>query len=102
MTLPVPLAPPAPPSDAVLLERIAAGEHRALWELSKRHGAALREMAFGLVHDVTTAERAVQAAFQEVRYQAARFDPAHFPVLGWLMEVTRTVALERRSVAGQL
>jgi DNA-directed RNA polymerase specialized sigma24 family protein len=83
----------------VLLERIAAGEERALWELSTRHAAALRELAFGLVHDTAAAERAVQTAFQEVRYQAAHFDPAHFPVQRWLMEITRAAALEHRGVA---
>ena len=91
--------PPHPPSDVALLERIAAGEHRALWELSTRHAATLREMAFSLVHDAAAAERAVQTAFKEVRYQAAHFDPAHFPVLTWLLEMTRAAALEYRSVA---
>lgn len=91
--------PPHPPSDVALLERIAAGEHRALWELSTRHAATLREMAFGLLHDTAAAERAVQTAFREVRYQAVHFDPAHFPVLTWLMEMTRAAALEYRSVA---
>lgn len=84
-------------SDVALLERIAAGDERALWELSARHGVALRELAFGLVHDAALAERAVQGAFQEVRYQAGHFDPAHFPVLRWLVELTRAVALEQRS-----
>src|SRR5689334_6369692 len=101
MTPPLPPLPPrAPsPSDVVLLEGVAAGDQRALWELSTRHGTALREMAFGLVHDAVAADRAVQAAFQEVRYQAAHFDPAHFPVLRWLMEMTRAAALEQGSVA---
>jgi hypothetical protein len=54
------------------------------------------------VHDTTAADRAVQAAFREVRYQSAHFDPAHFPVLRWLMEVTRTAALEHRSIASEL
>jgi hypothetical protein len=88
-----------PSSDVVLLERIAAGDNTALWELSTRHTAALRELAFGLLHDAAAAERAVQTAFQEVRFQAAHFDPAHFPVLRWLMEMTRAAALEDRGVA---
>ena len=90
---------PTPLSDVVLLELIAAGEQRGLWELSTRYSGALRELAFGLVHDGAAAERAVQVAFQEVRYQAAQFDPAHFPVRRWLMEITRAAALEQRSVA---
>jgi DNA-directed RNA polymerase specialized sigma24 family protein len=83
----------------VLLERVAAGDQHALWELSIRHGAALREAAFSVVHDAVAADRAVQSAFQEVRYQAAHFDPAHFPVRRWLMEMTRAAALEQGSVA---
>ena len=84
-----------PASDTALLEQIAAGDRTALWELCTRHGAALRAVAFTMLHDAADAERAVQAAFQEVRYEAGRFDPAHFPVLSWLTEVTRTAALAR-------
>jgi DNA-directed RNA polymerase specialized sigma24 family protein len=102
MALPVGVVAPEssaqPPSDVALLERIAAGETQALWELSTRHAAALRELALALVHDVAAADRVVQTVFQEVRYQAAHFDPAHFPVLRWLMEMTRAAALEDRAV----
>lgn len=89
-----------PVSDTALLEQIAAGDSKALWELCTRHGAALRAVAFALLHDAAAAERAVQAAFQEVRYEAGRFDPAHFPVLSWLTEVTRASALARAHPPG--
>lgn len=89
----MPLLRNTPPSDVALLEGIAAGDTKALWELCTRHGATLRAVAFGIVHDAAAAERAVQAAFEEVRYEAGRFDPAHFPVLLWLAEVTRDAAL---------
>ena len=89
-----------PISDTALLEQIAAGDGKALWELCTRHGATLRAIAFAILHDAAAAERAVQAAFQEVRYEAGRFDPAHFPVLSWLTEVTRTAALAGAHPAG--
>lgn len=89
-----------PPSDTALLEQIAAGDSKALWELCTRHGAALRAVAFAILHDAAAAERAVQSTFQEVRYEAGRFDPAHFPVLSWLTEVTRTAALARAHPSG--
>ena len=87
-----------PQSDVALLERVAAGDLRALWELSVRHSISLRALAFGILHDPVDAEQVVQAAFREVRYEAARFDPAHFPVFGWLEELTRVGALQRSRV----
>jgi len=87
-----------PESDVALLERVAAGDIRALWELSVRHSMNLRALAFGILHDPVDAEQVVQAAFREVRYEAARFDPAHFPVFGWLAELTRIGALQRSRV----
>ena len=81
-------------SDSALLERVAAGDLRALWELSARHALDLRALAFGILHDPVAAEQVVQATFREVRYEAARFDPAHFPVFGWLEELTRVGALQ--------
>jgi len=85
-------------SDIALLERVAAGDIRALWELSVRHSLSLRALAFGILHDPVDAEQVVQATFREVRYEAARFDPAHFPVFGWLSELTRVGALHRSRV----
>ena len=87
-----------PESDIALLERVAAGDIRALWELSVRHSLSLRALAFGILHDPIDAEQVVQATFREVRYEAARFDPAHFPVFGWLAELTRVGALHRSRV----
>jgi RNA polymerase sigma-70 factor, ECF subfamily len=81
-----------------LLERVAGGDVRALWELSARHALSLRALAFSLLHDPVVAEQVVQATFREVRYEAARFDPAHFPVFGWLAELTRLGALQRSQV----
>ncbi len=87
-----------PASDIALLERVAAGDVRALWELSARHAISLRALAFGILRDAVAAEQVVQATFREVRYEAARFDPAHFPVFGWLEELTRVGALQHSRV----
>ena len=73
-------APTPVPSDVTLLERVASGDERALWELSSRHGSDLRDLAFTILHDPVDAERVVQSTFHEVRYEAARFDPE---VVGW-------------------
>ncbi len=85
-------------SDVALLERVAEGDGRALSELSARHSLSLRALAFGILRDAVAAEQIVQAAFSEVRYEAARFDPSHFPVFGWLSELTRVGALQRSRV----
>lgn len=96
MTMPGPV-----PSDVALLERVASGDERALWELSSRHGSDLRDLAFTILRDPVDAERVVQSTFHEVRYEAARFDPGHFPVDRWLAELTRVGALQlSRSRAG--
>jgi len=87
-----------PESDVVLVERVAAGDIRALWELSVRHTSSLRALALSILRDPVDAEHVVQAAFSEVRYEAARFDPSHFPVFGWLAELTRVGALQRSRV----
>jgi DNA-directed RNA polymerase specialized sigma24 family protein len=89
-------------SDVALLERVAAGDIPALWELSARHSLSLRALAFGILRDPVAAEQVVQATFREVRYEAARFDPAHFPVFGWLAELTRVGALQRSQVRAGL
>src|SRR2546428_10360362 len=85
-------------SDVALLERVAEGDGRALSELSARHSLSLRALAFGILRDAVAAEQIVQAAFSAVRYEAARFDPSHFPVFGWLSELTRVGALQRSRV----
>src|SRR6184192_791949 len=85
-------------SDVALLERVAEGDVRALSELSARHSLSLRALAFGILRDAVQAEQVVQTTFREVRYEAGRFDPAHFPVFGWLSELTRVSALQRSRV----
>src|SRR2546425_4210307 len=85
-------------SEAALLERVAEGDVRALSELSARHSRSLRALAFGILRDAVAAEQVVQTTFREVRYEAGRFDPAHFPVFGWLSELTRIGALHRARV----
>jgi len=87
-----------PESDVALLERVAAGDIRGLWELSVRHSSSLRALALGILRDPVDAELVVQATFREVRYEAARFDLAHFPVFSWLSELTRVGALQRSRV----
>jgi len=85
-------------SDVTLLDRVASGDVRALSELSARHSLSLRALAFGILRDAVEAEQVVQATFCEVRYEAGRFDPAHFPVFGWLSELTRVGALQRARI----
>src|SRR5438309_8841044 len=60
-----------PVSDVTLLEQVAEGDVRALWELSVRHSSSLRALALGILRDPVVAEQVVQATFREVRYEAA-------------------------------
>ena len=70
-------------------------ELRSTLDQSLQTVSSLRALALGILRDPVVAEQVVQATFREVRYEAARFDPSHFPVFGWLAELTRVSALQR-------
>ena len=81
-------------SDCLLLEQVAAGEVAALWELSARYRSALCRRAAEILTDEAEAEHLVGTAFRQLRYEAARFDPAQFPVRRWLNEMIEDKAFE--------
>lgn len=80
--------------DRALVERMAAGEERALGELYDRHGGMAYALALAIVREGADAEEVVADVFGQVWRNAARYDPGRGSVAGWLATITRTRALD--------
>ncbi len=74
---------------------MAAGDDGALAELYDRHARLLYSLALRIVREATDAEDVLQEAFSQVWRQASRFDTSRGTVVGWLVTVTRSRALDR-------
>lgn len=80
--------------DRALVERMAAGDERALGALYDRHGAAAYALALAILREQADAEEAVADAFGQVWRNAGQFDAARGSVPAWLATITRTRALD--------
>jgi RNA polymerase sigma-70 factor, ECF subfamily len=81
-------------TDRALVERMAAGEERALGELYDRHGGMAYALALAIVREGADAEEVVADAFGQVWRSVAQYDPGRGSVAGWLATITRTRALD--------
>ncbi|MGH7700150.1 MAG: sigma factor, partial [Gemmatimonadales bacterium] len=63
-------------SDRGLVERMVAGDDRALGELYDRHGAMVYALCCAVVGDPADAEEVSADAFAQAWRTAERFDPA--------------------------
>jgi RNA polymerase sigma-70 factor (ECF subfamily) len=86
--------PLAPHYDA-LMQRIAAGDERALAELSQATRGRLLRIAMAVTHDAADAEEALNDTWRQVWKHAATFDPARAPAWGWLVAITQRQAIDR-------
>jgi len=84
---------PAAP-DRALVERMAAGDERALGTLYDRHGAAAYALALAVVRERADAEEVVADAFGQAWRTAGQFDPGRGSVAAWLATITRTRGLD--------
>ncbi len=80
--------------DRPLVERMAAGDERALGQLYDRHGGAAYSLALAIVGERADAEEVVADAFGQAWRTAVHFDPARGSVAAWLATITRTRALD--------
>ncbi len=72
-----------------ILQRIAAGDARAVRECMTEYGLLVRSIARRFCQSATDAEDAVQEAFVEVWKSAARFDPEKAPERAFVATIAR-------------
>jgi RNA polymerase sigma-70 factor (ECF subfamily) len=78
-----------------LVERIAAGEMDAAAELYDRYAAQVYALARRIVRNDGDAEDVVQEVFSQAWRTADRYDSRRGSVIGWLLTITRTRAIDK-------
>lgn len=81
-------------SDAALLRAVAGGDRLAVAELYDRHADAVYGMAMSMLQDQGVAQDVSQETFVRLWTRALTFDPARGTALGWLLSITRNLALD--------
>lgn len=98
-------SPPSPdPSDASLLDRLAAGaDESALSELYDRYQAQMYGLAVRITGDAALAQDAVQDAFVGIWRNAARYSTQRGSARTWVLSITHHRAIDilrrRRTVS---
>jgi RNA polymerase sigma-70 factor (ECF subfamily) len=82
-------------ADRQSVRRMVTGDEGGLAELYDRHARLLYSLALRIVRERGDAEDVLQEVFSQVWRQAHRFDVARGTVVGWLITVTRSRALDR-------
>ena len=87
--------PAASHDDASLAQQIRSGDREALGALYDRYASVAMATALRVVTDREQAEDVVHDAFLTVWRKIDRFDPTRGALRGWLLTITRNLAIDR-------
>jgi len=82
-------------ADRAAVSRMARGDRDALADVYDRHARLLYSLALRIVRQAADAEDVLQEVFAQVWRQASRYDVGRGTVIGWLVTLTRSRALDR-------
>jgi RNA polymerase sigma-70 factor (ECF subfamily) len=81
-------------ADRALVERMAAGDDRALGALYDRHGRTAYALALAIVREPADAEEVVVDVFGQAWRTAGAFDSARGSAVAWLTTIVRSRSLD--------
>jgi RNA polymerase sigma-70 factor (ECF subfamily) len=81
-------------TDRGVVRRLADGDRSALADLYDRHSGVVYSLAYRIVGS-SEADDVVQDVFAQAWRQADRYDPDRASVAAWLLNMTRTRAIDR-------
>jgi RNA polymerase sigma-70 factor (ECF subfamily) len=84
-----------PDRDRSCLDRVRAGDMRALEELYDRHSGLLYSVALRILGRAADAEEVLQEAWLQAWNKAETYDPRRGAVIAWLVTLVRSRAIDR-------